>query len=247
MDPLAALVHVATADAWERIGRLHEGTGGGTGDVRDLRLMASGLPLPSWNNADVTGPAPDLDGARAFYATRGVPWGVRVPAGAPLARGRLELTLRMMGLDAADLTPAPVVDGLKLRSAKRADAEVVVALDAAGFGEDPRVTRPWTEPHVEAPGFDFALAALDGRTIGTAFTLRSDGAAGPALLLGGVTVTPEVRGRGVAGAMSAWLLERAISRGARFAHLQADTAAAARIYARLGFRDAGELDVYTEL
>lgn len=243
---LAARVHAATADAWERMGRLHESTGGGAGEVRDLRLMASGLPRSSWNNADLTGPAPDLNAARAFYAARGVPWGVRVPAGAPLARGRSELTLRMMGLEADDFTPPPAVEGLELRSAKRADAEVVVALDAAGFDEDPRVTRPWTEPHVEAPGFDFVLAALGGETIGTAFALRSDGHPGPALLLAGVTVTPEVRGRGVAGAMSGWLLERGISRGVRFAHLQADTTAAARIYARLGFRDAGELDVYAE-
>ena len=239
MDLLAARVHVATADAWERIGRVHEGTGGGTGEVRDLRLMASGLPLPSWNNADLTGPTPDLDGARAFYANRAVPWGVRVPGGAPLARGRLVLTLRMMGLEREDLVPAPRVDGLELRPARREDAGLVVALDAAGFDEDPRVTRPWTEPHVTAAGFDFVLAALGGETIGTAFTLRSDGRAGPALLLGGVTVTPEARGRGVAGAMSAWLLERGISRGARFAHLQADTAAAARIYARLFFIDSG--------
>ena len=244
---LAARVHVATADAWEQMGRVHESTGGGTGEVRGLRLMASGLPLPSWNNADLTGPAPDLDAARAFYAARAVPWGVRVPAGAPLTRGRLKLTQRMMGSRNEDLLPAARVDGLELRSAGRADADLVVALDAAGFEEDPRVTRPWTEPHVTAPGFDFVLAALGGETIGTAFTLRSDGRAGSALLLGGVTVTPAARGRGVAAAMSSWLLARGLARGAEFAHLQCDTATAGRIYGRLGFAEAGELDVYTEL
>ena len=123
----------------------------------------------------------------------------------------------------------------------------MVALDATGFGEDPRVTRPWTEPHVGAAGFDFVLAALGGETIGTAFTVRSDGRAGPALLLGGVTVMPEARGRGVAGAMSWWLLERGFASGALLAHLQADTATAGRVYGRLGFADAGELEVYTEL
>lgn len=244
---LAARVQVATADAWEHLGRLHDGMGGGAGEVRDLRLMASGLPLPSWNNADLTGPAPDLDAARAFYAARAVPWGVRVPAGAPLSRGRLTLGLRMMGLEGEHLRPAPRVDGLELRSAQPADADLVVALDATGFGEDPRVTRPWTEPHVKAPGFAFVLAALGDETIGTAFTLRSDGRAGPALLLGGVTVMTAARGRGVAAAMSSWLLERGLARGGEFAHLQCDTATAGRVYRRLGFADAGELDVYTEL
>lgn len=244
---LAARVHVATADAWEQMGRLHEGTGGGATELRDLRLMASGLPLPSWNNADLTGPAPDLDRARAFYAARAVPWGVRVPAGAPLGRGRLTLTQRMMGLQGEDLLPAPRAAELELRSAEHADADLVVALDATGFDEDPRITRPWVEPHVGAPGFDFGLAALGGETIGTAFTLRSDGRAGPVLLLGGVTVMPEARGRGVAAAMSWWLLERGFARGAEFAHLQCDTATAGRVYGRLGFAAAGELDVYTEL
>ena len=244
---LAARVHVATADAWERMGRLREGARGGAGAVRDLRLMASGLPLPSWNNADLTGPAPDLEGAAAFYAARAVPWGVRVPAGAGLRRGRRRLTQRMMGLEAGDLLAAPGVPGVALRSAKRADADLVVALDAAGFGEDPRVTRPWTEPHVGAAGFDFVLGALGGESIGTAFTLRSYGRVGPALLLGGVTVMPEARGRGVAGAMSSWLLERGFAQGARLAHLHSDTATAAAVYARLGFADAGALAVYTEL
>lgn len=244
---LAARVHEATADVWEHMGRLHEGTGGGATELRDLRLMASGLPLPAWNNADLTGPAPDLDGADAFYGARAVPWGVRVPAGAGLERGRCRLTLRMMGLASGELRPAPAVDGLELRSAERADADLVVALDATGFGDDPKVTRPWVAPHVGAAGFVFVLAAVGGKVIGTAFTVRSDGRAGPALLLGGVTVMPEARGRGVAGAMSWWLLERGFASGALLAHLQADTATAARVYGRLGFADAGELEVYTEL
>ena len=33
----------------------------------------------------------------------------------------------------------------------------------------------------------------------------------------------------------------------RLAHLQADTDAAARVYARLGFADAGALEVFTDV
>jgi predicted GNAT family acetyltransferase len=35
--------------------------------------------------------------------------------------------------------------------------------------------------------------------------------------------------------------------GAELAHLHADTPAAARVYARLGFEDTGGLDVYVDL
>ena len=62
-----------------------------------------------------------------------------------------------------------------------------------------------------------------------------------------MTVLPAARGRGVAAAMSSWLLARGLARGAEFAHLQCDTATAGRVYGRLGFAEAGELDVYTEL
>jgi predicted GNAT family acetyltransferase len=47
--------------------------------------------------------------------------------------------------------------------------------------------------------------------------------------------------------MSSWLLERGFAQGARLAHLHSDTATAAAVYARFGFADAGELDVYTGL
>jgi len=47
--------------------------------------------------------------------------------------------------------------------------------------------------------------------------------------------------------MSSWLLARGFARGARLAHLHSDTATAAAVYARLGFADAGELDLYPEL
>lgn len=240
-------VRAASADAWQVEGRMREAAGGGAADLRDIRLMASGLPHPAWNNADVTGPEPDLAGARSFYARRGVPWGLRVPAGTPWRPGRYMLSQRLMGLVPGDLRPAPAVPGLELRLAEPGDAETVVALDAAGFDEDPEMTRPWVAPHVGATGFEVALAELGGETVATAFTLRSDGRAGPAFYLGGVTVVPEARGRGIAASISGWLLGRGFGRGARLGHLWADHDEAARIYARLGFRDAILVDVYTEV
>ena len=45
--------------------------------------MAAGFEAPGVNSGDVTGPDPDLEAARAFYAAHGVTWGLRVPVGLP--------------------------------------------------------------------------------------------------------------------------------------------------------------------
>ena len=65
---------------------LREPCGGGAATLPRHPVMASGLPHAQWNGADVTGPDADLEGARAFYAERGLPWGVRVPEGMRVAR-----------------------------------------------------------------------------------------------------------------------------------------------------------------
>jgi predicted GNAT family acetyltransferase len=62
-----------------------------------------------------------------------------------------------------------------------------------------------------------------------------------------VAVLPAARGRGVAGALCSWLLRRGVAAGARLAHLHPDNDGAARLYARLGFRETGGLDVYVDL
>jgi len=46
---------------------------------------------------------------------------------------------------------------------------------------------------------------------------------------------------------SSWLLERGFAAGAQLAHLHADDQASAAVYGRLGFVDAGELEIYEEL
>ncbi len=174
---LAARVRTAHGDAWAAEGVLREPLGGGTAALTGIRVMASGLPQPQWNGADVTAAHPDLDGARAFYAARGLPLGVRVPEGMAWHAGRHVLRLRLMGLEPRDFAPATDVAGLAVRAA------------------------------VAAP----------------------------------------FRRRGVAAAVSTWLLARGFESGARLAHLHADTEAAARVYARLGFSEAGALEVFAEV
>ncbi|WP_166436011.1 GNAT family N-acetyltransferase [Cellulomonas shaoxiangyii] len=242
------LARTAHADAWQQHGLLRAGTGGAAAELPGVRLMASGLPHAQWNNADVTDPARvDVDAVRRWYARRGVPWGVRVPAGAPWPHGRRLFTKRLMLLHLGDLATAPDVPGLHVRAAGPADLDAVLHVDAIAFDGDPAGEEPWIRPHLTASRTTVALAQLDGDPVATAYTLRSDGRAGPAAYLAGVAVLPAARRRGVGAAVSAWLLHRAAGAGARLAHLHPDTDAAARVYARLGFTEVGGLDVYVDL
>ena len=103
------------------------------------------------------------------------------------------------------------------------------------------------EPHFGSSAITVGLAELDGEPVGTAYTILSFGRAGPSVFLGGVGVRPDARRRGVAGALSAWLLNRGFASGANFAHLNPDNDAAARVYARLGFVEQDGFDVYVDL
>ena len=243
----AARVHAAHADAWQAEGRLREHEGGGALEAPGLRLMASGLPHAQWNSGDVTAPGADLATARAFYAARGAAWGLRVPAGMPLLHGRRLRTLRLMALDPSGFVPAPDVPGVAVRAAGPDDLAAVVAIAAGAVGEDPAAARPWIAPHLGAVAVTTALATLDGEAAGTGYAIATDGRGGPAVYLAGVAVRARARRRGLAAALSSWLLARAFGDGAALGHLHADTAAAARVYARLGFADTDGLDVYVDL
>jgi len=244
---LAARVRTAHGDAWAAEGVLREPMGGGALALTGIRVMASGLPQQRWNAADVTAPHPDLEGARAFYALRGLSLDVSVPEGMPWDAGEQLLSLRLMGLEPQAFVPAPDVAGLGLRVAGPDDLEAVVDLDTAAFGGDREATRAWIAPRLGARGFTVALADVDGLPAGTAYSVRTDGAAGPSLLLAGVAVAETLRRRGIGAAISSWLLARGFAGGARLAHLQADTDDAARVYARLGFVDAGALDIFVNV
>ncbi len=67
----ASRVRTAHADAWEELGRCSIRTGGGWSRLAGIRLMASGLPYPQWNNGDVIDPSVvDIDRVAAWYEER---------------------------------------------------------------------------------------------------------------------------------------------------------------------------------
>jgi len=245
-------VHTAHGDAWQAEGRLRGRFGGGAAELAGVRLMASGLPHAQWNNGDVDDPARfPIDEVRAWYAARasgtGVPWGVRVPAGRPFAYGRLLFRKRCMGLSPSRHKGTEIPAGIAIFVATPADVDAVAAIDAAAFGDPVEQNRPWVEPHLGAPGFIAAMARLQGEPVGVATAILTNDRAGLCVGIFGVGVLEHARRRGVGTALTCWLLERAFDEGVAFAHLNPDSDAAARLYARLGFEETAGLDVYADL
>ena len=248
-DALTQRVRTAHGDAWQAQGRLRAPYGGGAAELPGIRLMSSGIPLAQWNNGDVTQPDQvDLASVTAWYAGFGVPWGVRVPHGAPWHHGRFLFHKRCMALVPDEARPAPEVSGLVVRPAAPADLEVYAEIDAAAFEEDDvGPTREWVRPTLGAKDFRVLLAELDGVPVGVATGVLTSDRAGACIGISGVGVLPAARRRGVGTALTWALASWGFSAGADLAWLNPDTDEAVRVYDRLGFRESGGLDVYVDL
>lgn len=243
LDPFQ--VFTAHCDAWQVQGRLREPYGGGAAELAGWRLMASGLPYAHLNAACVTDPAlADIDQAREWYRSRNLAWGALLPSGSPWPHGRLRLTLRLMAVVPTRFSGTPAPFGLALRRADSDDIGAVVTVDTGAFGSGGAAARAWLEPLCRSDEAVIALGELDGVPVATGYALRCDGQAGPSVYLGGIGVLPAARRRGVAAALSTWLLARGFAEGAGFGHLQTDSDSAARVYARLGFEEFKGIDVY---
>jgi ribosomal protein S18 acetylase RimI-like enzyme len=245
---MAELVRVAHGDAWQELGRLFAGRGGGVAEYHGVRVMASGLPDAQLNSGDVHDADADVEAARAFYGARGVPWGLRVPSEMAWSHGRRVLHLRLMGLVPSAFRPAQPSSEFQLEIATQAQLDSVVYVDAVGFSSDVEVTRPWFTALLSAPPevVTFARAISSGETVGSGYSVSADGHAGPTAYIGGIAVLPAHRGRGCASALSSWLVQRGFEAGARLAHLHPDDDRAARVYERLGFVETAGLDVYVD-
>jgi ribosomal protein S18 acetylase RimI-like enzyme len=241
-------LRAAYADAWETHGRYREPRGGGVARLPGIRLMASGLPHPQWNSADVFAPAlVDVDAVREWYDAKNVPWGVRVAAGTRWTNGRFLFTKRLMGLTPEQFHPVPAPADVTLRTATSADADAVVAVDAEAFEQPEELQRPWVVPILAQPSAVVCVAEYDGVIIGSGHCVLTDGDAGPAAYVAGIGVARRARRRGVGTAISSWLVAGGFDRGARLAHLNPDTDEASRVYERLGFTEVPGFDLYVDV
>ena len=133
-----------------------------------------------------------------------------------------------------------------MREAGPADLDALVAIDAEAFDGEPDSARPWIAPRLGVPGFTVALAELGGSRPPP--PTRPSPTAPP----GRPCCSPAWRwSRRCAAAASAPRSARGCWRagwsGARLGHLHADTDGAARVYARLGFGEAGALAVFEDV
>ena len=241
---LAARVRTAHGDAWQVEGRARRAHGGGTHEVRGARLMASGLPTPKWNNADVTAADADLDAVAAWYAARDLPWGVRVPVELDLAVGERLFTKRAFGLERADVLQGAGAMGVLVRRAGPADLEAYDATDAAVFGDDPALTHRWNAPVLGLVGFEHWLALEGDKPVGVVCTVLSDDRAGPAAMLTGLGALPSRRGQGVEDELLGVAARSAFAAGARLMHTYATGEAGAAWLRSRGFVEAPGFAVY---
>lgn len=247
-DTLGRRVQEAHGDAWQEQGWLRIAWGGGSATLAGVRVMRSGLPHAQWNNGDVYDPeAVDLEKLRAWYAEPAVPWGVRVPADAQWSAGRHLFRKRAMGLVRPAWNPAPVPAGVALRRGVPADLEAVTAVDAAAFGDPVDQNRPWIEPLLLSDRCHVLVAETEGVVVGCATGTRSDGWAGPAVMVTGVAVAEPFRRRGIGAALTSALAHWAFGSDATLVHLSPDEDTAARLYAGLGFVEVPGFDVYVDV
>jgi ribosomal protein S18 acetylase RimI-like enzyme len=238
----------AYADAMRVEGRLREPYGGGVLELPGVRLMASGLPFPHYNNACVSEPGlVDIASVREWFAGRGLPWGALVPAGEPWPHGGYVLTKRCMAVTPEDFREAPAPKDVAFVAATADDATDYAAVDAAAFGDPVERALAWSTPRLGAAGCIAVIAMLSGRPAGVATGVLSDGLAGPAVAVFGVGVLPAARGRGIGASLTSYVVSQGFESGARFAHLTPDTETAGRLYARLGFVEGLGMDIYRDV
>jgi len=179
-------VRAAHGDAWEAEGTARVSEGGGVGRVRGARLMASGLPLPQWNNADVTSADVDREAVLAWYEERDVPWGVRVPVELSVDLGTPLFEKHCYGLVAKGFCPAAPAEGVAFRRAEPADLERFATAEGAAFGDEDDVVRRWVTPVFGRPGFEHWMAEREGEVVAIASAVWSNGEAGPAVMITGL-------------------------------------------------------------
>lgn len=225
----------AHGDAWQAEGRQRAARGGGVGEVRGARLMASGIAAAKWNNADITAADADQAAIGAWYGERDVPWGMRVPLGIDLDLGVPLFVKRCLYLrrgDSLHVEPSPHFD---TRRAAAGELERFAAAEAAAFGDDIATARRWLAPVFEAPGFAHWLAFdAAGAIAAVATVVQTDERAGPAAMLTGVAAL-EAGATEPLLALARAAIEGALAGGADLVHTHTAFAHEAALWTGVGF------------
>jgi hypothetical protein len=205
--------------------------------------MASGLPAACWNNADVEAADADLEAIVAWYESRAVPWGIRVPVGLTVDLGTPVFVKRCFALLPGDLTDDDVEVAARMTPVGPAGLAGFVAAEAAVFGTSTGLASRWIAPVLGVPGFAHWVAQRDGRALAVATTVASAGDAGPAVMLTGLGSLP-----GADPCLSTVLARTAIRAAldvepAAMIHTHGDPDDDPDLYDRLGFTEVAGLQV----
>lgn len=244
VDDLTRLVRTAHADAWEAEGRLRRSYGGGAARVRGARLMASGISVAKWNNADVMDEEPDVEAMVSWYAAFDVPWGVRVPLEIELELGAPVFVKRCVALRRAEFADrdAPRAD-VRVRRAAADEAGSYAALDLEIFGGDIAASRAWIEPEFAAPSVAHWIASLGGSDLGIVTVIHTDADAGPAAYLTGLGVVPNRPREVILDALIATAARHAFSAEADLVHANPADDWEAAVFRALGAVEVPGLSV----
>jgi GNAT superfamily N-acetyltransferase len=206
-----------------------------------LLIAAEGLP---WiTGATLTrvpsGPAATLARAQAFFAERGLHWGLTAAGdvAAAIAPAAAAFGLvpgeRRPGMLLAPLAGEPhEVPGLEIREVRTPQALAVFnATSAAGFGGEDLFPLIYQPAVLETPDVALYVGYLDGEPVATAVRGTSYRIAG----IGGVSTVPAARRRGIGEAITWRAALDGRAEGCVASFLQA-TAMGYGLYARMGYR-----------
>ena len=238
------------ADA-ERV-RRSEAPGASIMDLDGLRLLFAGVPEPSINSVLVVREPSDVaavfDRTQAEFARRGLQFGIYIAAGRhPVidaevrARGMTRIIKRPAMTVVVDATPGtPQPDGITIEVVT-SDEERLQAAEAAGeaFGDPAEVIRGFHAhgvPNVPEARCLVARGA-DGRIVAAAAAYLHESAVG----ILGVGVRPSAQRRGIGAALTSAAAR--VFPDADLAWLH-PTEVALDMYRSLGFREAGDWEVW---
>lgn len=167
-------------------------------------------------------------------------WTVWIPAADETAKAGLEAaghvldaTPRAMGLELTELHAPDPDPALEIR--REMDMERLRVINEVAYGYPPGDFPP-IDP---LPDSEAYLADLDGETVGTALLWDR----GDDTEVTFVATLPEARGRGISGRILGEALGRERERG-KLASTLVATRLGRPVYEKLGYRDAGELQMW---
>jgi GNAT superfamily N-acetyltransferase len=202
---------------------------GAWADLAGLAVHATGLPVRLWNGAQLTAPEglPRLPEARAWFARRGLPWALLVPAELDLEPPAMTHLIDQPVM-LRDLRDLPEVPDLTLRWTSAADA---AAVQQEAF--ETELALEFVTPKLVNPTCAVVTAYDGGVPVSTATLVVTDRVAG----VYGVATVAGHRQRGLGRAVTLAVLHEAARRGCDLAFLNPSPSGYA-VYARLGFTDA---------